>query len=155
MALLLGSNAYTTLAAFKAWALLRNFDISSYTDEVIEAGVVVSSLDFIEPNYTFKGTKSDAAQLMSLPTDDVALLDVENPTCYTVLQYLQGQLFVDPSDLSLAEVTSQTDKLGELSTSTTFREGSTLTYKKPTQKIDRLFGPYITSSNTGLEIRRG
>ncbi len=155
MAIVLGGNAYTTLVAFKAWAALRDFDLSAYADLKIEAAIVVSSLDYIEPNYVFIGTKSTTTQLMSLPTTLVTIPDIENPVCYVVYQYLQGNLFIDAADITNAEIVSVSSKLGPLTKSTEFRAGSRATYVKPTQKIDRLFNKFVTSSGFGLVVRRG
>lgn len=155
MSIVLGGNAYTTLAAFKAWAALRDFDLAAYTDPVLEAAIIVSSLDFIEPNYQFIGNKATTTQTMSLPTTLVTIPDVENPVCYTVYQYIQGQLFINASELTNSEIVSVSSKLGPLTKSTAFRAGSRATYVKPTQKIDRLFNKFVTSSGFGLEIRRG
>jgi hypothetical protein len=155
MALILGTNAYIELASFKSWAALRNFDLASYSDPVIEAAIVIATLDFIEPNYKFLGEPLESDQPLKLPTDNVTISDIENPTAYTVLQYLEGNLFVDLTGVTNAELLEQTDKLGELSTTTKFREGSTRSYKKSTEKIDRLFNKFTSLSGFGLVIKRG
>ena len=155
MSIVVGVNSYIGLAEFKFWAQLRNFDLTQYEDIEINAGIIVASLDFLEPNYKFIGDVLDVDQALKLPTDEVSFLHVENAVAYTVLQYLQGNLFVDLDSLSNQEVLEEVDKLGPLQTTIKFRSGSETSYKKSTQKIDRLLNAFTKTNNFGLGIKRG
>lgn len=97
-----GTNSYISLTDFKSWADLRAYDYSAYTDDQINAAAVVSAVDFIDPNYEFKGTKLDSAQPMDLPTDEVAIDDIQNGAAQATWQQLTGILFVKQSSDSNA-----------------------------------------------------
>lgn len=145
MAVIVGTNSYLTLAEFKAWADLRNKDYSAYTDTQIEAALVVSSLDYIDPNYVFKGDKVDGAQAMNLPTDKVSISDINAGASQAAWQALTDSLFISETANSAGQVTKQMDKLDVLETETEYAEFSAKSYKHDTTQIDRLLKPYVLS----------
>lgn len=149
MAVTVGTNSYLTLADFKAWADLRLNDYSAFTDPQIEAALVVSSLDFIDPNYNFKGDKLDDAQAMDLPTDEVAIDDIANGAAQAAWQQLNGELFISPTANSSGSITMQRKKLDVLETEVEYSENSAAFYKHDTTQIDKLLKPYVTSGAGG------
>jgi len=153
MAITVGKNSYLTLTEFKAWADLRLRDYSSFTDAQIEAALVVSSLDFIDPNYKFKGDKLDDDQSMDLPTDKVAIADISSGAAQAAWQALNSQLFISPTANSSGQVTKQRDKLDALETETEYAENTAASYTHDTTQIDRLLGPY-TVGNVGGSMAR-
>ena len=151
----LGTNGYITVEAFKAWCNARLIEYFNYNDLQIEAAITVASVDFIDTNYTFKGRKLEDAQVMSLPTDCVAIADIENATATAVWAQLRGLLFVDESVQLQREVLSESSKLGDLSESVTYAEGTAREYTYNTRKIDTLMKPYVISGSGGLGLLRG
>jgi hypothetical protein len=143
-------SAYATLEQFQSWATTRLIDFYAYNNLQIEAALTVVSEDFIDPNYTFKGSKLDSTQEMSLPTTCVSLEAVTNAVCQAAWMQLQGYLFVSDSDMSQREVVSESSKLGELSKSTTYGEGTKRTYTQSTTKIDRLLSPFVIGGAGGI-----
>lgn len=151
----LGVNGYITVEQFQAWCNARLIEYFDYNDLQIEAAITVVSVDFIDTNYEFKGRKIDQAQLMSLPTDCVMIEDIQNATCTAVWSQLRGLLFVDESAQLQREVLSESSKLGDLSESTTYAEGTSREYTYNTRKIDQLMKPYVISGSGGLGLYRG
>lgn len=149
MAIVVGENSYLTLVDFKAWADLRGKDYSAFTDPQIEAALVVSSVDYIDPNYKFKGDKVDEAQLMDLPTDEVAIADVANGAAQAAWQELNGELFISPTANSSGNVTLLRTKLDVLEKETEYSENSAAYYKHDTTQIDKLLKPFVTSGAGG------
>lgn len=153
MAITVGTNSYLTLAEFKAWADLRVKDYSSFTDAKIEGALVVSSLDFIDPNYKFKGDKADEDQPMNLPTDCVEIADISNGAAQAAWQALNDQLFISPTSTSNGQVTKKRRRLDDLETETEYEQGTASTYAHDTTQIDRLLAPY-TVGNIGGNMSR-
>lgn len=151
----LGENGYITVEQFKTWCNARLIEFFAYNDLQIEAAIVVSSVDFIDTNYTFKGCKVDKDQPMSLPTDEVAIADIKNAVAQAVWAQLQGLLFVADDAQLQREVVSESSKLGDLSESTTYAEGTSREYTYNTRKIDQLIKPYVISGSGGLGLLRG
>jgi len=151
-----GTNSYISLTDFKAWADLRAYDYSSYTDDQINAAAVVSAVDFIDPNYEFKGTKLDADQPMDLPTNEVTIADIQNTAAQATWQQLNGVLFVKQSSSSNAgQIKKESKSLGTLSKSVEYVEGTTKnsTYYDTTV-IDKLLQPYLAYGSSGMQILR-
>lgn len=155
MAITIGTNGYITAAEFRQWADARLYDHYGYNDLEVEAAIVRACLDFIEPNYTFIGEKVDKDQPMSLPTKDVEIAEVSSAVSQAVWQQLQGLLFVDGATVTGQEVLSESSKIGELSDSTTYAEGSRREYTYNTLQIDRLMKPYVIGSAGGIGLLRG
>ena len=143
-------SAYATLEQFETWATARLIEYFEYNNLQIEAALLIVSEDFIDVNYTFKGRKIDPSQEMQLPTTVVNAEDVVSATCQAAWMQLQGHLFVSDAELSEREVTSESSKLGELSKSTTYREGSKRTYTQSTTKIDRLLRSFVIGGAGGI-----
>lgn len=150
MAITLGVNGYVSLAEFKSWCTARGYDYLNYLDSEIEAAIVIASVDFIDANYAFLGTKLDSSQSMQLPTDKVDIIDVANPVSYAVWLQLQGKLFVSELEQTLTRVTSESASVGSISESKTYETGYTREYTYSTTKIDRLIRPYIVGGGIGL-----
>lgn len=153
MAVTVGTNSYLTLSEFKAWADLRGKDYSSFTDDQMNAALVVSSLDYIDPNYKFKGINIEDVQAMNLPTDEVAISDIANGASQAAWQALNDELLISPSANTLGQVTKQRDKLDVLETETEYQEGTAAFYTHDTTQIDRLLDPY-TVGNVGGNMGR-
>ncbi|QDP59315.1 MAG: hypothetical protein Tp136SUR676911_54 [Prokaryotic dsDNA virus sp.] len=153
MALTLGENAYITLAGFKAWADARGYDYGT-DDAAIEAAIVIASVDFMNAQYTFKGEPLDDTQVMQLPTDCVAISDVENAAAQAAWLQFNGRLFVDPASIGQkGAVTSETKQVGSLSTSTSYAEGYQYTTTYPTTSVDRLLRAFTVGGGLGSVVR--
>ncbi len=143
-------SAYATLEQFENWANARLIEYFEYNSLQIEAALLVVSEDFIDVNYRFKGSKLDSNQAMQLPTDQVVTADITDAVCQAAWMQLQGVLFVSDVSLAEREVTSESSKLGDLSKSVTYREGSKRTYTESTTKIDRLLSPFVVGGAGGI-----
>lgn len=155
MSLILGTNAYIELAQFKAWCDIRTYSYASFTDEAINGAIVVSSLDFVDPRYVFKGDKVDSAQAMNLPTNEVPIADIESGIAQAVYQQLNGQLFVDLSTIDVkGSITAESKKLAVMDKSVEYSEGSRKTKFVDTSRIDDFMDKYTTSNNGGFSSRR-
>jgi len=153
MAVTVGTNAYISLADFKAWALERNRDISAYTDAQIDGAIVESSVDYINVQYRFKGDKIDEAQALALPTDEVVIGDIKAAAALAAWLTLQGRLFVDPAEVSAnGAIAAESSGVGSLRESITYRGGSTLYYSSAT-RIDDLLRQFTISGGLGTSIR--
>lgn len=155
MAVTVGTDSYLTLVEFKAQADSLARDYSSFTDEQIEAALIESSLFYIDPTYTFKGSKLDEAQEMDLPTTKVSISDISKGAFQAAWQALNGQLFVDPSVTANGEIVSERKKLATLEKEVSYREGSTPTYTYDTTRITLLLKPYTTNQGGGFMISKG
>jgi len=153
MAITVGTNTYLSLADFKAWADLRLKDYAAFSDAQIEAALVVGSVDFIDANYNFKGKQVDKVQPMKLPTDLVAITDINSGAAQAAWQALNNELFISPTANSDGMVIKQRDKLDALETETEYSEKSAAYYKHDTTQIDRLLKPYTTGSIGGNMAR--
>lgn len=142
--------AYATLTDFENWANARLIEYFEYNSLQIEAALLVVSEDFIDPNYKFKGKQLDENQAMQLPTDQVVTADITNAVCQAAWLQLQGALFVSDASAIEREVTSESSKLGDLSKSVVYREGSKRTYTESTTKIDRLLSPFVIGGAGGI-----
>jgi len=150
-----GENSYISLIDFQAWALLFGHDTSGYTDPQIESATVRTALNFIDPEYTFKGTKVDDAQAMDLPTDEVAIEDINNAAAQTVWQELNGFLFVAMDSQSAnGDVKSESKSVGSLKKAVEYAEGTANTNTYSTTVIDSLMRPFLDVSTTGFNSLR-
>jgi hypothetical protein len=149
MALVLGTNAYIDSATFTAWALERGYDLAPYSSTVIENAITISSVDFIDVNYTFSGTPI-AVQPMQLPTDLVTIANIINGAAQAAWLKLNGRLFVDPTTLTQnGEVVSESKDLGPLKKGIEYAEGRSRTYLYDVQSVDRLLAAF-TIGGSGL-----
>ncbi|MBL4795853.1 MAG: hypothetical protein JKY50_00410 [Oleispira sp.] len=150
-----GTNSYISLVDFQTWAALFGNDISGYTDPVIEAATVRTALNFIDPEYTFKGTKVDDAQAMELPTNEVAIEDINNAAAQTVWQELNGFLFVAMDSQSAnGDVKSENKSVGSLKKAVEYTEGTANTTTYSTAVIDSLMRSFLDVSTTGFNSLR-
>ena len=144
MAIVVGTNSYLTLERFKE--LAEQFgDAYPNDDTQLNAALSSSALKFIDPNYKFKGTVVDEAQAMELPTDLVAIADIELGAYQAALQAANGELFIAPTANSAGQVTRLRKKLDVLETETEYNENSASYYTHDTTQIDRFMRPYVIS----------
>ena len=153
MAIIVGENSYLTLQEFKGWADLRLNDYSSFTDAQIEAALVKSSLDYIDPNYTFKGAKVDDSQPMSLPTDEVEISDILNGAAQAAWQDLNGELFISPTTNSSGQLKMSREKLDVLETEVEYAENTAYSYTHDTTQIRKLLNPYLAGGGGVRSVR--
>jgi hypothetical protein len=150
-----GTNSYISVEDVKAWAALFGYDISAYTDPDISAATVRTALNFIDPNYTFKGTKSVSTQAMQLPSTEVAIADINNAAAQAVYQDLLGFLFVDLTKQSLnGDVESESKGLGPMKKSVSYKSGTARSSKYDTSIIDDLLRPFLNVSSSGFNSLR-
>ena len=150
-----GTNSYISVADFKAWADLRGYEYFDYIDSEISASTVKTAIDFIDPNYTFKGEKLDANQAMQLPSSEVSIEDIQNAAAQAVWQDLKGFLFVAMESQSVnGQIASEDNKLGSLSKSVSYIEGTARTNEYNTNIIDNLLNPYLANSSAGFNSLR-
>ena len=149
MAITIGTNGYIDVATFKSNADLRGLDYSAYTDLQIEQAIVVSNLDYIEDNYKFKGCKVDDSQPMQLPTDVVAIADIEKGAYLAAAQQLEGKLYVDPSSTAKGAVKMERKKLSKLETEVEYQNGTTPSTTLNTSKIQKALSPYVVGGGAG------
>ena len=155
MALTLGTNAYITLADFKAWADQRAYNYG-IDDAAIEAAIVIASVDFIDTKYTFKGESVSDSQAMQLPTDEVAIADIENAAAQAAWLQFKGRLFVDPTAIvQQGQVVSESKSVGPLDKSVTYKDGFQYTTTYPTASVDNMIRPYTISAGGLGSVVRG
>lgn len=144
---------YITLEDFKAWASLRGFELFDYIDSDINAAIHIAT-DYVDMNYTFKGEKVSEAQLMQLPTDEVAIADIHKAMGEAVKMQLLGRLYVDPTTISQkGAVVSESKAVGSLSTSTDYAEGYAYTNTYPTTRISTALRPFTVAGGLGTVVR--
>lgn len=150
-----GTNSYISVADFKIWADLFGYEIFDYLDSEISAATVRTAINFIDPNYTFKGSKSVDTQAMQLPTTEVAIADINNAAAQAVYQDLKGFLFVAMESQNVnGQIASEDKKLGSLSKSVSYVEGTAKTSEYNTTIIDKLLRPFLSVSSSGLSSLR-
>ena len=154
MAIELGVNAYIELAVFKAWCDDRAYDYSSFSDSAINGAIVISSVDFIDVNYTFLGTSLTQTQLMQLPTDQVTIANIENGAAQAVWQQLNGVLLIDQSTIDVkGQVTKTVDEIDVLKEEREYAEGTQKTNTVSTIRIDRALAKYTVGGSQGGAVR--
>ena len=142
---------YITLADYKTWADARGYTYPA--DAEIQAAITIAT-DFLDSRYTFKGTPQQDD--LQLPTDEVTIADIEKAAAQATYLQLLGRLVVDPTAISVeGQVTSSTDKVGDLSTSRTYAEGYQYTTTYPTGSIDALLKKYVVGGGGIGQVLRG
>lgn len=139
---------YITATAYKAWADARGYTYG--TDAEIEAAAMLAT-DFIDANYTFKGTPQQ--DYRQLPTDVVSIADIEKAAAQATYLQLLGRLTVDPSTLTTAVITSESKQVGSLSKSTSYAERARYTTTYPTTSVDKLLRGLVVSQGLGSVAR--
>jgi hypothetical protein len=143
----LGTNSYTTAAAYEAYAAERGIVVSNAT---LDQDLILSA-DFIDTYYTFKGQELDAAQAMSLPTDVVAIADISKAALKAVELQQAGRLSLDATVLAGGLIAAESKSLdGVGSKSVSYESGSQVTYKPRVPELDRLLMPF-TKGGSGLQ----
>lgn len=142
---------YLTVAQYKTWADARGYTYGD--DAAIEAAITIAT-DFIDMNYTFKGTPQQGD--LQLPTDQVAIEDILKGAAQATYQQLQGRLLVDPASLSQAgQVVSDSKSVGTLKKSVSYAEGYQYTTTFPTRMIDLALKPYLVGGGLSNAVVRG
>ena len=150
MAITLGTDAYISLADYKLWADARGYTYG--TDAEVEAAIVIAT-DFIDANYTFRGQPLSDNQPLQLPTNAVAIADIEKAAAQATYLQLLGRLTVDPSELTTAAVISESKQVGSLSKSTSYAERARYTTTYPTTSVDRLLRGLVVGGGLGGVVR--
>ena len=155
MAATVGTDSYLTLAEFKAQADALARDYSSYTDAQIEAALIESSLFYIDPTYTFRGSKLDESQAMDLPTTLVSIADISKGAFQAAWQALTGYLFVDQAVNANGKVIKERKKLATLEKETEYKDGSIPTVTYDTSRITALLRPYLVNQSGAFMVAKG
>ena len=142
--------SYTTLAQYKTWADARGYTYP--VDAEIDAAIVIAT-DFIDSRYTFKGDALSDSQELQLPTDEVAIADIEKAANQATYLQLLGRLTVDPSTLTTSQVVGESKQVGSLSKSTSYAERATYTTTYPTTSVDKLLRPFVVGGGLGSVVR--
>lgn len=144
-----GANGFVSLTELGFYADERNIDLSAFTDAQMNGAIVVSSKDYIDTSFNFKGDKLNEDQGMQIPTDEVELnADIKQAACMGAILHLNGRLFVNPTDISQGgQITMESKSLVTgMDKETQYAEGYQYTTKYPTVQIDRLLSKYIEAS---------
>lgn len=150
MAITVGTDAYISLADYKKWADARGYTYG--TDDVVEAAIVIAT-DFMDATYTFRGQPVSDNQPLQLPTNEVAIADIEKAIAQAVYLQLLGRLTVDPSTLTTAVITGESKQVGSLATSTSYAERARYTTTYPTTSVDKLLRGFVVSQGLGSVAR--
>ena len=153
MAIVLGENAYIDLDTWKTWADSRNYNYSDYNDEAINGAIVVSSVDFIDIEFDFKGEKVDSDQVMQLPSTQVTIDDIINGAAQAVWQQVRGLLLIDPSAVSQGgSITKTHSKLGTMEEDIEYAESTERTYVMPYTTISKALAPYVSGGGSAISV---
>ena len=88
---------------------------------------------------------------MQLPTDLVAIEDIERGAAQAAWQQVRGYLLIDQSSVSQSgSVTMTKDKLDVLEEERQYAENTERTYTMPTGTIDRLLARYTVSGGSAI-----
>lgn len=155
MAVTVGTNSYLTLAEFKAQADALARDYSSYTDAQIEAALIESSLFYIDPTYTFRGSKVDESQAMDLPTTLVSIADISKGAFQASWQALTGYLFVDQAVNANGEIIREKSRLATLEDEVEYRAGTRPKTTYDTSRITALLRPYLVNQPGAFMVAKG
>lgn len=150
MAITVGTDAYISLAGYKAWADARGYTYG--VDAEVEAAIVIAT-DFMDATYTFRGEPVTEGQPLQLPTDEVAIADIEKAIAQAVYLQLLGRLTVDPSTLTTTVITGESKQVGSLSTSTSYAERARYTTTYPTTSVDKLLRGLVVGGGLGSVAR--
>lgn len=144
------AQAYIDAAYLDQYATLRGEDLSAYSEPQKEAAIYTCVNDFIDVFYKFKGTKVNADQGLSLPTDEVILTDVstlrdiQEANANAAVLKLKGFLLAEPTEQSYnGRVKAESSKLDVLKESVEYFEGTEIIAKFKTPIVDRLLSPYL------------
>lgn len=147
------SNAYISVEELVSYAGDRGIDVSCYDTQDMQGAIVLSSLDWIDPFYTFKGEPLNSDQAMQLPTHQVGMEPkIKQAVCMATILQLQGNLELSVSSQNGA-IKKEFSKVDVIEEEIEYQEGTQLSYKQNTPAIDRLLQPYLTVSGTGGLIR--
>lgn len=129
-----GANAYTDVAAFKAYHADRGNDVSAHADPAIEQAIVQAS-DYVDVRFSYVGRRANRDQSTAWPRsgardfDGYSLTGVPRVVKEAAMEYafraLTGELMPDPQrDSTGREVLSQSKTVGPISTSFTYAQSS-------------------------------
>ncbi|CAH9015383.1 head completion adaptor [Vibrio phage 137E35-1] len=152
------AQAYIDASYLDGYAALRGEDLTAYSEAQKEAAIYVSVNDFIDVFHTFNGTKLNADQGLSLPTDKVVLTDVathrdiQEANANAAILQLKSSLFVDTTAADTnGSIKSASSKVDVIEESTEYFEGTERTVKYNTPIVDRLLRPYIGGG--GIQLK--
>ena len=149
-----GVNSYISVEDFKLWAADFGYELYEWLDGDISAASVRSAVNFIDPNYDFKGTKSVDTQPMKLPTNEVAIADIKNAAAQAVWQDLNGFLFVDMKEQSSkGKVVKESKELAGMKKSVEYSDEAAKVGEYDTSVIDKLIRPYLSNSSAFSSLR--
>lgn len=147
------ANALITVAEFDTYMSDRALT-NDYTTEQKESAIIVSSVDYIDTFFTFLGTRLEPDQGMQLPTNVVTITAAIKRACANAAYlHLIGRLFVNPTSVLQAAITSESKSVGSLSKSQTFSENIRYTNKYPTTAIDMILNSYTVSGGGNRYVR--
>lgn len=133
--------SYVTQEQYETYANERGITINYAT---LPADLILSA-DFIDTYYTFKGSPLQAYP--QLPTDEIAVADIERAALKAVELQQAGRLALDTAALTGGMITSEAKSLdGVGSKSVSYVAGSQVTYKARTPELDLLLRPYLAFS---------
>ncbi|AUR90852.1 head completion adaptor [Vibrio phage 1.151.O._10N.222.46.B1] len=152
------AQSYIDSSYLDQYAALRGEDLSAYSIEQKEAAIYVCANDFIDVFHLFKGSKLNAEQGLSLPTDEVILTDVathrdiQEANANGAILQLKGALLIDTTAADVnGSVKSSSSKVDVIEESTEYFEDTERTVKYNTPIIDRLLRPYTGGSGVQLK----
>lgn len=151
-----GANALISVVEFNDFASDRGIDPTDYDIDVIQASIVVSSMDYINTFFVFKGESLTTTQGMQIPTSSVGVEPSIKQACYqATMLNLKGRLFVDPAELEVGgQVIKERDKVDTLEFEKEYADSRNYTFKFPTDSIDRLLQPFTLSGGGLGDVKR-
>lgn len=139
------AQAYASAAEFNAYMTERS-QTHSYSAQAIEGALVAGAKDWIDGQHEFANSKLVETQALKFPRtvfEFPASIKIAN--IKAALLHLQGALLVDTTAISTGgDVESKTEKVGELSESVTYRNGTSQTYSRVVPlELTNLLRPYL------------
>lgn len=153
-----GANSYASVAELDAYAEYRidTTQYAAYSTAQKEAALVVASSDWLDGQHSFRSEPLTETQGLFFPTVDDELPDaIKNAAMKAALLQLQDLLLVDLSTVSTSgEVESESKAVGPLSTSVSYRSGSSQRYSRILPKdLTNLLKPYLLAGGLGVVYR--
>jgi len=150
-----GANSYASVADLDSYSEHR-IDLSGYSAAAKESALVVSSMDWIDGQHSFRSEPFSDAQGLFFPTkQDGFPQAIKTAAMKAAILQLQGLLLVDLSSLSVSgEVESESKSVGPLSKSVSYRSGSSQRYSRILPKdLTNLLKPYLLAGGLGVVYR--
>lgn len=144
-----GANSYVSVAELAAYAEFR-LVLTGYTEAQQQAALVIASSDWVDGYHSFRSEPLTETQGLFFPTVQDGLPEaVKEAAMKAALLQLQGLLLVNLSSVSVSgEVESTAKSVGPLSTSTTYRSGTSQRYSRLLPKdLTSLLNPYLLAGS--------